>query len=157
MTNRTPPNCIFEVDDFESNWLYRKPFDYIHGRELEGCIANPDQLFQQAFQHLNSGGYLELQAVDGYFLSDDGTAQMATNAQRWIQSMLEGARKFGKPLDQAAEWKEKMENAGFVDVEQKVHKVSRSWILVKFWSFSISSMLITHSSSQLDHGLKTLK
>lgn len=121
---RTPPNCIFEVDDFESDWLYRKPFDYIHGRELEGCIANEDELFQQAFRHLSSGGYLEMQAVDGFFLSDDGTAQMATNAQAWIKSMLEGARKFGKPLDNVSLWKDKMEDAGFVDVQQEVHKVS---------------------------------
>ncbi|KAL6401347.1 hypothetical protein AUP68_15216 [Ilyonectria robusta] len=118
----TPPNCIFEVDDFESNWLYRQPFDYIHARELEGCIANPDRLFRQALEHLAPGGYLEMQAVDGFFESDDGTAELAVHAQAWIRSMLDGARQFGKPLDTCSEWKEQMEAAGFVDVQQEVFK-----------------------------------
>ncbi|KAH8661723.1 hypothetical protein BGZ61DRAFT_368615, partial [Ilyonectria robusta] len=56
----TSPNYTFEVDDFESEWLYRTPFDFIHARELEGCITNDDKLFQRAFQHLVPGGYIEL-------------------------------------------------------------------------------------------------
>ena len=122
-TCRVPPNCVFEIDDLESDWLYRQPFDFIYGRELAGCIADVDRLFQQAFAHLSSGGYIEMQAVDVEFLSDDGTAHLATNAQFWVKSMLEGARKFGKPLDGISQWKEKLENAGFVDVQQEVKKV----------------------------------
>ena len=72
---------------------------------------------------------MEMQAVDAFFLSDDGTAQIATNAQRWIENMRQGARRFGKPLDSVSQWKEKMQDAGFVDVQQKIHKV-RSWIFV---------------------------
>jgi trans-aconitate methyltransferase len=125
MACRTPPNCIFEVDDFESDWLYHQPFDYVHARELEGCIANPDRLFRQALKHLAPGGYLEMQAVDGFFESDDGTAEQAVHAQAWIKSMLDGARNFGKPLDTCSKWKEQMEDAGFVDVRQEVFKVSR--------------------------------
>ncbi|KAL1982645.1 hypothetical protein VTN96DRAFT_1015 [Rasamsonia emersonii] len=51
-----PPNCVFEIDDFETPWLYRADFDFIHGRELEGCIANEDQLFSRAFEYLKPGG-----------------------------------------------------------------------------------------------------
>ncbi|KAJ3516590.1 hypothetical protein NM208_g14824 [Fusarium decemcellulare] len=119
----TPPNCIFEVDDFESDWPYRKPFDFIHARELEGCIGNEKRLFDQAFQHLAPGGYVEFQATYARFLSDDDTAKEATNAQFWLKTLIDGLAQFGKPLDCAIGWKEKMEAAGFFNVQQEIRKV----------------------------------
>ncbi|KPM41110.1 hypothetical protein AK830_g5450 [Neonectria ditissima] len=119
----TPPNCVFEVDDYEADWLYRKPFDFIHARELEGCIGDEDQLFRRAFQHLTPGGYIEFQATYPRFLSDDGTARKAENAQSWLKVLLEGSAKFGKSLEGAINWKEKMEAAGFVDVQEEVRKI----------------------------------
>ncbi|KAI5461787.1 S-adenosyl-L-methionine-dependent methyltransferase [Mariannaea sp. PMI_226] len=119
----TPPNCVFEVDDFESDWPYQRPFDFIHARELEGCIADDDRLFGQAFQHLNSGGYIELQAAYTKFLSDDDTAEKAKDVQLWCDALVDGIAKFGKPLDGAITWKKKLEEAGFVDVQQEVRKL----------------------------------
>ena len=29
-----PPNCSFIIDDIEDEWIFRKPFDYIHSRVL---------------------------------------------------------------------------------------------------------------------------
>ncbi|RSL59567.1 hypothetical protein CEP54_007261 [Fusarium duplospermum] len=119
----TPPNCIFEVDDFEDEWVYKTPFDFIHGRELEGCIGNEDQLFRRCFQHLAPGGHIEFQAAYTRWLSDDGTAEKATNAQSWLKTLLEGTAKFGKSLECAVNWKEKIEAAGFVDVQQEIRKL----------------------------------
>ncbi|RSL59645.1 hypothetical protein CEP53_005726, partial [Fusarium sp. AF-6] len=119
----TPPNCLFEVDDFEDEWVYKTPFDFIHGRELEGCIGNEDQLFRRAFQHLAPGGYIELQAAYTRWLSDDGTAEKAKNAQSWLKTLLEGTAKFGKSLECAVNWKEKLEAAGFTDVQQDIRKL----------------------------------
>ncbi|KNG87492.1 UMTA methyltransferase family protein [Aspergillus nomiae NRRL 13137] len=118
-----PPNCQFEIDDFESDWLYKMPFDYIHARELSGCIGNVDKLFRQVFDHTSSGGYFELQAVSAHFLSDDDTAEKAVTAQEWMRQIREGGRKFGKPLDDACQWKQKMEDVGFVDVTETLLKI----------------------------------
>ncbi|KAF7553373.1 hypothetical protein G7Z17_g3659 [Cylindrodendrum hubeiense] len=125
----TPPNCSFEVDDFESEWVYHTPFDFIHARELGGCISDDNRLFKQAFQHLAPGGYFEIQAVHPDFVSDDDTADKATNAQLWMKNMREGAARFGKPLDSALLWQEKLKSAGFVDVQQSVLKVRNSQII----------------------------
>ncbi|KAL1961756.1 hypothetical protein VTN77DRAFT_1082 [Rasamsonia byssochlamydoides] len=103
-----PPNCIFEIDDFETPWLYQTAFDFIHGRELEGCVANEDRLFSQAFDHLKSGGYFEFAGANAYFCSDDDTIT---------------GNEFGKSFDNVHLWKEKMEKAGFVDVKESVFKV----------------------------------
>ncbi|KPM38056.1 hypothetical protein AK830_g8526 [Neonectria ditissima] len=118
-----PNNCVFEVDDFEDQWLYKKPFDFIHARELEGCIAEDGRLFQQALQHLAPGGYIELQAMRGQFVSDDDTSEKATYAQRWAEGLLESSAKFGKPIDCVDQWKGKLEEAGFVDIHQEIRKV----------------------------------
>ncbi|KAF4962544.1 hypothetical protein FSARC_9322 [Fusarium sarcochroum] len=118
-----PANCVFEVDDFEDPWVYKKPFDYIHARELEGCIADEDKFFQSAFQNLNSGGYLELQAMRGYFMSDDDSIKNAKNAEAWAVAIRESSTKFGKPIDCVTEWKDKLIKAGFEDVHQKILKL----------------------------------
>ncbi|EEU34221.1 uncharacterized protein NECHADRAFT_96602 [Fusarium vanettenii 77-13-4] len=119
----TPPNCAFEVDDFEAEWLYHTPFDFIHARELEGCIGDDDRFFQQALQHLIPGGYIEMQAVAAPFLSDDGTAEKAVNAQLWLKTLCEGSAKFGKPIDCAPGWKAKMIAAGFEEVQEEIRKM----------------------------------
>lgn len=41
----------------------------------------------------------------------------------WLKTLIEGTAQFGKPLDCAIEWKEKVEAAGFVDVHQEIRKV----------------------------------
>ncbi|KAG9495942.1 hypothetical protein J7337_012508 [Fusarium musae] len=121
---RVPANCVFEVDDFEDPWVYKKPFDYIHARELEGCIGNEQQFFDRAFENLNSGGYLELQAQRGFFMSDDDSIKKAVNAEVWAEAVRDSSSKFGKPIDCAMNWKDKVIKAGFVDVHEEVRKVS---------------------------------
>ncbi|KAL2678450.1 hypothetical protein Neosp_009196 [[Neocosmospora] mangrovei] len=119
----TPPNCSFEVDDFEADWLYRHSFDLIHGRELEGCLSNDKKLFQQAFKHLSPGGYIELQAAYPPLKSDDDTGNKATDFHKWVNTICEASAKFGKPLTCAPEWKARLEEVGFVDVQQEIRKV----------------------------------
>lgn len=119
----TPPNCVFEVDDYESEWTYRRPFDFIIGRELEGCIGDDAGLFRRAYEHLRPGGYLEMQGVYPEFVSDDDTAKGADNAHKWMRLMCEGSNSFGKSLEAAGSWKEKMIAAGFTDVQQELLKL----------------------------------
>ncbi|KAM0368717.1 hypothetical protein ACHAPK_006376, partial [Fusarium culmorum] len=118
-----PPNCTFEVDDYEDEWVYRKEFDFIHARELEACIGNEDLLLQQAFQHTRSGGYIELQGVAARFESDDETIKQAPNAQLWMKNLIEACAKFGKPVDCADKWRARLNRAGFVDVQEEIRKL----------------------------------
>lgn len=123
---------MFEVDDFEDPWVYKRPFDYIHARELEGCIANEEHFFDQAFQNLTSGGYLELQAQRGFFMSDDDSVKKAVNAEIWAEAVRDSSSKFGKPIDCVTQWKSKMVKAGFEDVHEEVRKVC--WPLMSLLS-----------------------
>lgn len=120
---RVPPNCRFEIDDFEQPWSYSQPFDFIHGRELEGAIRDHDTLFQQAFQYLNPNGWLEMSTIEVNTYSDDDTHLKATNMLESVIQLHAGSRMFGKDMSSVFTWKEKMEKAGFINVEERVFKV----------------------------------
>ncbi|KAF4227344.1 hypothetical protein CNMCM8980_002705 [Aspergillus fumigatiaffinis] len=123
---RIPPNCRFEIDDFELPWSYSQPFDYIHGRELEGAIRDHDNLFRQAYENLRPGGWLEMASMDVNSYSDDGTHLKAVNLVEGIKNMHLASKKHGKDMTTACTWKEKMEKAGFINVHEDVYKLPQS-------------------------------
>jgi len=90
---------------------------------LEACVGDEDLLLQRAFRHIRSNGYVELQGVDARFESDDGTLDKGPNAKLWMKHLIEACAKFGKPVDCADKWKDRLIKAGFVDVQQEVRKV----------------------------------
>ncbi|GMG06838.1 unnamed protein product [Aspergillus oryzae] len=118
-----PPNLRFEVDDFEAPWSYSQPFDYIHGRELEGFIRDHDRLFRQALANLKPGGWFEIASIEVNCFSDDDTHLKATSMMEGVKNMHISAKKFGKDFDTVKNWRSQMENAGFVNVREDVYKV----------------------------------
>lgn len=121
-----PPNCKFYVDDLESDWDYRPDeyFDYIHGRALCGSVGNWPRFFAQAYQNLNSGGWLEMQEYQTWLFSDDNTMDNAWWIKEWCTGTDEASIKFGKRIRSAQFIKSWMEEAGFVDVREEIYKVS---------------------------------
>lgn len=139
---RVPPNCTFEIDDYEQKWLYTKPFDYIHGRELNGFVADYDRLFSQAFKHLKSGGYLEMQSAEVHLYPNEKESEEKGKYTLMLtQYVNEAAEKFGKSFKQIHLWKEKMEKAGFVDVREVQYKVCRAFYFRTKWHFLDESVL----------------
>src|SRR2546423_9826381 len=57
-----PPNCKFYIDDAEAEWGYStdEHFDFIHGRDLGGGIADWPRFHGQVYQNLKPGGWLEM-------------------------------------------------------------------------------------------------
>jgi trans-aconitate methyltransferase len=120
---RVPPNCEFIVDDYEDQWLYSHPFDFIHGRELMGFVRDYGHLFKEAFEHLKPGSYLEMQTADPQLFSDNGTLHMAKYAKDWVRLVHQGSESLGRCMDQVATWENTMREAGFIDIRIKVYKV----------------------------------
>ncbi|OKL62917.1 hypothetical protein UA08_01993 [Talaromyces atroroseus] len=119
-----PSNCRFEVDDAESEWLYgNKPFDYIHGRGMTGGIGDWRKLIRQAYDNLRPGGWLELQEYETEIMSDDGTHLQAQSFMLWQTQLNEASRLFGKAFTDYHYHKQRMEEAGFVDVVDDAFKV----------------------------------
>lgn len=117
-----PPNVKFEVDDCCDEWLYKRPFDFIHTRGLYGCVADWDAFYSQALHHLQPGGYIEQAELGIVAASDDGTAKGTKIEELGILG-LEAGDKFGKSLRTVDEMKDGMTRAGFVDVTVQHFKV----------------------------------
>lgn len=116
-----PPNCKFEVDDFDQPWFFSQKFDIVHGRMLAGSLADPLRLLQQAFETLKPGGWVELQDFAFPVRSDDGT-MVGTAFQRLNENLVKGLQMLGRDGGWAAKYKEFMEQAGFVNVTEKLYK-----------------------------------
>lgn len=121
-----PPNCIFEIDDFELDWNFSRPFDYIHARSIEGSVKDFRRLFRQAYNNLTPGGWFEVQEFTVGVFSDDDSEAKATGICEWRDHLLKGSRAFGKPMGMASQYQELMKEVGFKDVQQNIFKVSSS-------------------------------
>jgi hypothetical protein len=121
-----PPNAKFYIDDAESEWVYSdaESFDFIHCRTMSGSITDWDRLTQQCYTHLSPGGWLEFQEPIALCESDDGTLEQAEDMLRWQELCHGAAAKFKKDIRVGDTLKARMEAAGFVDVQEKVVKVS---------------------------------
>ncbi|KAL1962611.1 hypothetical protein VTN77DRAFT_9325 [Rasamsonia byssochlamydoides] len=118
-----PPNCKFYVDDVEGEWTFNQEFDLIHGRSMCGSIADWNGLFQQAFDHLRPGGWLEMQEFETVLYSDDASIAQAEHIRNWSNMINEASQRFGKPFNGAGRLKQAMVDAGFVDVREEIYKV----------------------------------
>ncbi|KAF2703819.1 S-adenosyl-L-methionine-dependent methyltransferase [Pleomassaria siparia CBS 279.74] len=120
-----PPNAKFYIDDAESDWVYQpdEHFDYIHVRGMSGSIGDWDRLCAQAYAHTVPGGWVEFQEPEAWVRSDDDTITQAENIQLWQQLVNDAADVFKKEIRIADTLKQKMENAGFVDVSERIVKV----------------------------------
>ncbi|KAI9737927.1 MAG: hypothetical protein M1834_009297 [Cirrosporium novae-zelandiae] len=120
-----PPNCIFEIDDCESDWpdeWARQPFDFIHARSLAGSIRDHSRLLSQAFDNLAPGGWMEMQDFEVWIHTDDDTIQKAKWIRQWQEQLEEASIKFGKRMNVASEYKGWMIKAGFEDVTDDIYK-----------------------------------
>ncbi|TQB76277.1 hypothetical protein MPDQ_000585 [Monascus purpureus] len=119
-----PPNLCFEIDDAEDEWLYTQKFDYIHTRTFCGAISDWPRFHGQAFRHLRPGGWLEMQENDAWFQREDGTCPPWTKI--FLENLDEASIRSGRRLNVAAEQKQHMIDAGFVDVQDQVFKLPLS-------------------------------
>ncbi|GBF63711.1 meiotic recombination protein [Trichophyton mentagrophytes] len=55
-----PPNVSFQIDDAQGEWTFNEPFDFIHVRGLGGGISDWSLFYQQAYQHLAPGGFIQV-------------------------------------------------------------------------------------------------
>ncbi|KAL5336612.1 S-adenosyl-L-methionine-dependent methyltransferase [Aspergillus crustosus] len=118
-----PPNCQFEIDDFELEWNYSRPFDLIHMRGIEGSVKDFHKLFKQAHDSLAPGGWFEICDFTVGVFSDDDSAQKATNLQRWRDLLVEASGTFGKQFGVAGNYKQWFEDVGFKEVHEEIYKV----------------------------------
>lgn len=113
-----PPNCTFEIDDAEDEWLFKQPFQYIHARAILSCFANPKEVIQSAFSALAPGGYLEFQ--DPIAPSKYDTPPPADSAfVHWNHVSLQASIAGGRPWNNGIYYGQWMREVGFEDVREE--------------------------------------
>ncbi|KAF3899677.1 TAM domain methyltransferase [Trichophyton interdigitale] len=115
-----PPNVIFEIDDYETEWSYSSGFDFIHSRELMGFIGDHDRFMSQAYENLNPGGWLEMQTTDPTLFSVDGGMERAKILPSYIANLHRASAMFGKSMTEVNTWPSRMVRAGFKDVQVQI-------------------------------------
>ncbi|OBR05803.1 TAM domain methyltransferase [Colletotrichum higginsianum IMI 349063] len=72
-----PMNVRFEIDDLEGPWVFSQPFNYIHSQTCRRGLPIRPVTSRSAMidkvSNLAPGGYLEMNEVDLFPQSDDGT------------------------------------------------------------------------------------
>jgi hypothetical protein len=81
-----------------------------------------------ATSQLEPGGYFEAQDMAVPFGCDDGTLTEDSDLWTWVLWLMQAMEAFGRPLTAAQNWKALLEEAGFVDVVERVYKwPTNSW------------------------------
>jgi hypothetical protein len=120
---RVPPNCFFEVDDYESEWEFSKPFDFIHARVLAGSVRDFPGLYGRIMKNLKPSGYVEVVEIAMEPFADDQSLDKAPNTTEWSRLHNQACEKFGKSMNIAHRHKQWMIDAGFINVKEEIIKV----------------------------------
>jgi len=124
--NIVPPNCMFYVDDFESEWTFGpdEAFDFIHGRSIGGSVNDFSLLYSRIYRNLKPGGWVEIQENESYLASDDDpNLEMIPNTVKWVALCRKAASQFSKSIFLVSEQKQHLIDTGFCDVHDNMFKV----------------------------------
>lgn len=95
-----------------------------------GSIVDWTALFQQAYKSLKPGGYIESFEPSSCLTSDDDTVVEGSPLDQWGRFFNEGGRKIGRSFTVYEDGiqKEAMQQAGFVEIEERDFKASTASI-----------------------------
>ena len=92
---------------------------------MGGSFKDVPRIIQQAFDHLNPGGWIEWQEYEMTVKSDDDSLPPNSAMARWTAIVNKAAEKYGKEINIAPKLKSLMEISGFVNVSDKIYKVGK--------------------------------
>lgn len=121
----SPPNCKFEVFDYEEDWDFSQKFDFICGRMLIGSISDPIRLFQQVFANLEPGGWIEVQDTCPP-TADDRTIPAGSAYREWVEQWIQGLRTAGRDPYLVEAIPDLLRIAGFTKIESTCFKVPQN-------------------------------
>ncbi|KAL9045181.1 MAG: hypothetical protein Q9206_007326 [Seirophora lacunosa] len=118
-----PPNLAFEIDDCCSDWVYPKNhFDYIHIRQLYGSVADWPRFYNECYDHLTPGGYIEQAELNPVLKSDDGSIVPGDLLDQCGILAAQAGESLGKTLLVEKSMQDDIARAGFTDVVKTTYK-----------------------------------
>ncbi|KAI9879128.1 MAG: hypothetical protein M1830_009515 [Pleopsidium flavum] len=114
-----PPNCRFEIDDYNIEWLDDEKYDLIHARELLGTISDWPGVIENCFKALKPGGWIDHAEPGLFFVSDYDTLDEGHAYHQWGKLMSEAGDKAGMSFAIGPMLKGWLEDAGFINVTER--------------------------------------
>ncbi|EEH22097.2 hypothetical protein PABG_04308 [Paracoccidioides brasiliensis Pb03] len=122
-----PPNVCFLIEDCtEYPWAYAdNSMDFIHIRDLFGCIPDWSEFLDQCYKTTKPGGYVEILNRAVWLEDDDGSIPKDENhvLNIWKREFREVGDRMGKTTTIIERQREEMEKAGFLDVTERIFKM----------------------------------
>ena len=119
-----PPNVSFEIDDFDDEWTYGDGvFDLVHNRFNTTAVNNWPRQFRKAFDALKPGGFIEVVDITNPPQSDDGSIPGDSSLLRFFEHLTDGCKQVGRDLRAMYQWRQQLEEAGYVNIQERVPKV----------------------------------
>lgn len=118
-----PPNCRFEMDDVELEWTHQAgTFDLIHARNIAPSISNWPKVMAEMYRCTKPGGWVELSEFGAELFSDDGTVKPDSPLNVAVQLTKKAMAAIDRPFPVAGTLKKRLEDAGFVDVHERIYR-----------------------------------
>jgi cyclopropane fatty-acyl-phospholipid synthase-like methyltransferase len=124
MTNLVPPNLEFQIHDADEPWDFTRKFDLVHCRIMNDfTLRSWPFYFQQAYNSMLPGGWVECQEFDYHRQSDDDSIPEDSKLTLWEREWTRGIQKIG--LQGACKpdlVMQQMRDVGFINVETRLFK-----------------------------------
>ncbi|KXH60988.1 methyltransferase domain-containing protein [Colletotrichum salicis] len=117
-----PANCSFEIDDLELDWPWEQPFDYIFSRSAAGSWSDFRTMIQRVYDHLEPGGYFEVQDLELPSFCDDASVPPDAALYRWEHALVDASNELGRPLNYARDCLDDLHDVGFVEIHHQLYK-----------------------------------
>ncbi|KAH7356785.1 putative Trans-aconitate 2-methyltransferase [Rhexocercosporidium sp. MPI-PUGE-AT-0058] len=120
-----PENVHFFIDDAsEEDWAVEPAsFDYIHTRVLLGSFESFRDIIRRSFYYTKPGGYMESQEILPTPFCDDNTMPDDWPFLEWTKYYDQATTMANRPVRIAHKLKRWYEEAGFVDVQEKIFRM----------------------------------
>jgi hypothetical protein len=116
----TLPNCHFKEMDASKPWKLDQMFDLIHMRMVGELPNGKRQLFDELFEHLNPGGWIE---VTEWLVKFQSPNHSLDKFNLWNNAFRHGLRKLGSSPFWALGWKSIMQDKGCINVTERKYPV----------------------------------
>lgn len=106
-------------------WDYKEKFDLIHMRLMLGSFPYEqwDRLYKRAYHHLAPGGWIEHVDVHPQVYAVDDSLPADSILAGYGKLMHDCAMASGNPVDIIDTMRERIENAGFINVHEVNYKI----------------------------------
>ena len=116
-----PHNCKFLIANAEDDWTFENKFDYIHARVLTMGIHDWPRFFQQAWEFLEPGGWLEVNETwfPQYRAAEEDQQDRSSSAfLKWSDLCYEAASKAGINAHASEGFQDMLIQQGFSEIDR---------------------------------------